>query len=293
MGKEKSPYVISSDVHGLLEHWAPSRNLKLPENGVLTSTSEELRQTLHSYFNGSVEVINEEITKSGLTELAAQSSLPIISLDRAYVDENTPHVIGYIDATRAVDESFQDIGLKGRPGYALLEDQIDQFRTDTVQPVVLLDDVIFGGGGVIELADRLKQANRPVEAVFAGIGIKKGVDLIKESGINVVSVFEYDDVVDEVCERDFRAGIPMSGRSVFASDGEIYSAPYFKPFGDAAKWASIPKEHEKDFSAVCLDHSITIWEQMEQASDRKILTDEVPRKVKGLRKGVFWKFEIA
>ena len=56
-----------------------------------------------------------------------------------------------------------------------------------------------------------------------------------------------DDVIDQICERDFYFGIAGSGIMINTNNG-LYKAPYFKPYGNPYERASIPVESEQYFS---------------------------------------------
>ncbi len=283
MSTERSPYVVSEDVYQLLRKWRTDGTYTLPGESFFKDLASDLKNRLGSYFNGNVEIIEERELREGISKFAASSEYPILSIDRAYVDEDTPNIAGYIDITRLVDENFEDVdGLHPRPGSPSIETQIAGFQSGSESPVALLDDVIFTGVGIVALAQKLAFINRPVRQIITGIGIGQGIDKIKEAGIEVLCVHEYKDVIDEVCERDFLACIPMSGRTVRDQNGRYWSAPYFRPFGDPQKWASIPDEYIKDFSQFCLVRSAALWREIEKLSKGKIATDAVPRKIKAL-----------
>lgn len=126
--------------------------------------------------------------------------------------------------------------------------------------------------------------NRPVKKLIAGIGIENGIRTVEGYGVEVECLLQYESVVDEVCERDFYACIPMSGRSMDDGSGTIWSVPYFAPFGDAGKWASIPDGHTAEFSRLCLENSIAMWSEIENNSNLSIDIDSVPRRIRQLRK---------
>lgn len=73
-----------------------------------------------------MHIVSEEKLKSGLMDLSAKSLHPVISIDRAYVDETFPNLRGFVDITRMVDPSLKDIGLYPRQGALPIEDQINQ-----------------------------------------------------------------------------------------------------------------------------------------------------------------------
>ena len=279
----KVPYVVSADVRGLMTRWTSENGLQLPKNGFFEEKTAELHDTLNGYFPGGVEIVDEREIKSGIMQMAERSENPIISLDRAYLTESTPdiNINGYIDLTRGVDENLNGIGLRERSGTPSKESQLESYRTKSPQPITLVDDVIFSGEGVVEIAKDLAAVNRPVDKIIAGIGIAGGIERIEEFGIEVATVRQYSQVIDEVCARDFYPGVPMSGRSVYASDGSNYSAPYIRPFGKPETWASIPEQHADDFSKARLGQAIEMWSEIERASGVKIPTNQAPRQLLG------------
>ncbi len=87
-----------------------------------------------------------------------------------------------------------------------------------------------------------------------------------------------ENVIDQICERDFYFGIAQSGISV-VKDGKILKSPYFKPFGDPVKRASIPKEYEILFSNGCLARSMFLWKFIEDNSKKKVFIRDLPEKI--------------
>lgn len=278
----QAPYVVSADVHGLMKRWTQERGLALPPQGFFDEQTHNLHDTLSDSFPGGVEIVDERELRDGILARARRAESPILSLDRAYLTSKSPNVAGFIDVTRAVDEELNSIGLRERPGMPTKAAQIEALRASDVKPITLADDVIFTGEGAVEIAKELAAVNRPVERIIAGIGIAGGIELIEEQGIQVDVVKRYEDVVDEVCSRDFTPGMPMSGRTVYASDGSEYSAPYLYPFGKPEKWASIPSEHVVDFSRTRMEQAVEVWRETELASGVKIPTDQMPRQLYGV-----------
>lgn len=85
-------------------------------------------------------------------------------------------------------------------------------------------------------------------------------------------------VMDQICERDFYFGVAGSGISI-KNDDSIYKAPYFIPYGNPFERASIPKEYENIFSIGCINRSISLWEEIEKLSNKKILIKDLPEKI--------------
>lgn len=280
MGLEgaKLPYVVSEDLAGLVGEWAILTDRRPPSAQYFNDISTELRSTLQGVTGVPVEIIDETELRAGLFRFVEDSLLPVISLDRAYILPGHANTLGHIEMTRAVGPGpgFEDIGMRPRPGFPSEETQIEQFRSVNVEPVVLVDDVIFTGEGTLGTARKLQAIGRPVSKVIAGIAVREGITLLENAGIEVEQVRCYEDVVDEVCARDFFAGTPMSGRTVISGDRH-WSAPYFEPFGKSAKWASIPADKSESFARFCLNVSLDLWHEVGRFSGEKVLTAQIPR----------------
>lgn len=280
---KRPPYVVSSDVHGLMKQWSVQSGYTIPNERFFRQMSRELQRALREHTGAPVHVVEEDTLRRGMNKLAANSPYPVISLDKAYVDERTPNIVDHLDLTRLVDENFQKLGLHTRDGRRTLAQEVDRIAAQIQGPATLLDDVIFSGEGTIDIANAFKRKGVDIKHIITGIGIKEGLDLIKEHGMSVKSVVEYPDVKDEVCERDFVAGVPMSGRTVRHSQtGETWSAPYLQPFGDVSSWASIKPDKAEAFSDFCLRQSARLWNEVERLSDRPVRVADMPRKLKGI-----------
>jgi len=285
--QEYSPYVVSTDTYGLLSRWAKRTGYTVPYYTYFLDMTNDLACVLNHYFPHAAEVVRETELRHEITKLVeTESKYPVISLDRVYIDklESANKITGFIDVTRVVDENFVDIDdLCPRPGSLPLEIQKALLWRANEEPVSVVDDVLFSGGGLVRLAKILKGINRPIRQAFFGVGIGKGIEVVQKAGIDVKCAFEYDNVIDEVCERDFFACTPMSGRTVVDKNGEVWSAPYFAPFGDPQDWASIPAGYVEDFSEFCLYQSIYLWKKIEDLSGRNIPVAYSPRKIKYLK----------
>lgn len=274
-----TPYVVSQDVEGLMTKWSEKNGLIVPETGFTKELSQELEGVLADAIDAPIEMVNQEAIKEAMEAFMEASQYPIISLDRAYIDQDSPNVSGFIDVTRMVDEHLEGIGLQPRPGYPSLQEQLEALRTEEISPVTLVDDVIFEGAGALQLAELLKSVNRPVRKIIAGIGIAEGVERLRNADIEVECYRTYDDVVDEICERDFLPGVPMSGRTLRDAQGEHWSAPYISPFGNPEKWASIPEPKGLIVSKACLALTVRLWSEVERKSGLIIPANRLPRRL--------------
>lgn len=284
MATEKVPYVISADVNLLMQAWSKEAGFVVPPPSFFSALAEERTGFLSGAFGMPIDVVSEGELKDGINSLARSSRYPLVSMDKIYLDD-AGNLEKYLEVTRAVDEDFNDLPEKVYPrqGALSVAKQLDALATDEVSPVTLVDDVLFSGGGLVYLADELAKRNRPIRQVIFGIGIGEGLDRIRQhGGIDIQCVREYPKVIDEICERDFLACIPYSGRTLICTESKYWGAPYFNPFGNPEKWASIPGEYAEKFSRLCVAQSIRLWREIESLSGTLIPTDRVPRMIKGL-----------
>lgn len=151
-----SPYVVSADTAGLLNRWGLDNGLQTPSQAYFEDLSVDLGANLQQATGTTVEVVPENELREGMERLIHTSPYPVVSLDRAYFDNNHPSIVAYIDVTRAVKEvegedgqvSHKGVdGLTPRPGFPSLQEQLEALRTSEESPITLLDDVVYSGGG--------------------------------------------------------------------------------------------------------------------------------------------------
>jgi len=279
------PYVVSRDIKGLLRRWSGQSGYLIPKENYLDGLSRELHSYLTNIFGAVVEMVSEKEIQRGLNELVRNSKLPVVSLDRAYTTAGG-NIVGFIDVTRAVNPQLQSLGLQPRPGFPSIEQQLESIRELGFPRICLVDDVIFSG---LDLRDTiipgLKKLGISVVSIYTGIGIGNGIELLRSMDIQVKCVREYSGVIDVICERDFFAGVPLSGRTVI-NGRENWSAPYFLPFGDPVRWASLPEEKKLEFSDFCLGVSAELWEKVERLSEKPITLRSLPRRLPNKNQGL-------
>lgn len=279
---EDKVYVVSEDIQSLLKEWADKKGFILPSKKFFFTLRREMKKKLQSYFD-TVHFISEEGIKKQIDCLLEKNgALSTVSLDRAYKKDNCV----LIEATR--------IAVGGSPAAVLgsrtqvsLDEQFNALKKTITQPIQLVDDVIFSGNSNIELIKRFNSLGMNIDSMVVGVSVENGVNCILDAfpEIKIRSLHHYTSVVDEVCERDFYAGVPYSGRLLGTFDGGFEPRPlvpeqgasYFAPFGDPHEWASIPEKHEKDWSIFCLEQSIRLWEAIEEASKKKVLCSDLTR----------------
>lgn len=266
------PYVVSADVQLLLDAWASKNGFVLPVQDFFA----ELRQDLHAFMKrmfSHFEIVTESEMSEGIADLVAKTGLVPISMDGTYFQAGLS-----IEVSRCVSPNGDDRGLSRKAGSKMLCQQIYQLEKSGIKEAVLVDDVIFSGVCMGRIIKLLKRLGIRVPVVCAGIVIGEGAKKLGDDR-EVRYVRFYREVIDEVCERDFYPGVPLSGRLVCAE--ENIGAPYIFPFGRPGEWASIPLEHQLGFSRFCISQTARLFEAVEESSHRPVLCHHLGRQVHG------------
>lgn len=281
MNKEGyTPYVVSADVYGSFKAWAETTGYGIPEYTYFQGILMDLKAVLSGYFPD-VDIVPEDYLRTGLRMKARENENPIISLDQVYMSPGDENIAGFLSISRSVRPNLTDSGLVSKTDVDI-DTQIQRFGTVLRgKPITLLDDVVFGGKTIQEIISRFRRQGIPVTTVISGIAIQEGIDLLAAEEIAVESLVVYNEVVDEICERDFVLGTPNSGRTIIIN-GKRYGAPYLLPFGKPNDWANIPKTNEKDFSLFCIAQSIALWQKIEKESQSAIPTAAISKPIFGL-----------
>lgn len=273
----KKPYVVSADVYLLMKEWAMQRGFVLPDNDFFSKLRDEFYCFMTNIFP-SFELVPEVELAEGIARLISESGLTPVSLDRVYFQGEK-----HLDITRLVDYVGLDLGLWHRPDTLPLMQQFRNVQKAGLHEVVLVDDVVFTGELIERIIRCLSQFGIRVPLVCAGIGIAEGICRIGKSKCEIRCVRTYEEVIDEVCERDFYPGVPFSGR-LLAGVKNI-GVPYLLPFGNPAKWASIPSEWQVPFSRFCIQQTIHLFEEIEKRSGKIVSCAELGRMVRMLPQG--------
>jgi hypothetical protein len=276
-GKGK-PYVISEDIHLLLSEWAKKRGFKLPSIKFFKQLREEMKEQLERIFgNGNVDMIPVSDLRQGMQRLIKETRLPAVSMDRVYIKTNPA-----IEVTRVVDDSLNDCGIAPRFGASPIEEQLLAIKRK-YKEITLVDDVVFSGKVMSNIVQSLEAIGVKVPVVVAGITIGEGVRRLREkTKARILSVHYYEGVIDEICERDFYPGVPLSGRTLRGRTN--MGVPYLLPFGKPAEWASIPKEWEIKFSKFCLRQTVKLWREIEEVSGKEVRNCDIERLPIGFRR---------
>src|SRR3989344_2709934 len=272
------PYVVSCDISTLLRRWSLQKRFCVPEQGYFREMRAALARELEAIFP-SVEIIDESDLRAPLSAIIGRLRVPVISLDQAYAP------FGHsLQVSRSVREDMTSAGLTGREGAGSIEEQVRTIAQSVQGDVALVDDVIFSGDMIVEnIIPILRQHGISVRTVVAGVGIGSGVERVRDEVPEVLCVRIYPRVVDEICERDFYPGVPLSGRTVLGS--EHIGMPYVLPFGNPVDWASIPRHAVVEFSRFCIKEKERLFSEIEHCSGRPVHCFELNRGVFGLAAG--------
>ncbi len=275
-GPAHRPYVVSEDVRILLSRWAPLSGFALPCEEFFRSLREEMKKELETMFP-EVHFVEERLLHEGLSRLARSRSVRLVSLDRTYLDGH-PYAI---ETTRLMNRSLENSGQGSRTGQSLEEQiQVLALRLEGVREVQLADDVLYSGEGLLAIVEAFGRHGIRVSRVIGGVVMTEARRKLSDRGLEVSAVVEYDEVVDEICERDFYAGVPFSGR-LLGERGKPYepetSAPYFLPFGLPTEWASIPAARQVQWSVFCLSQSAKLWRRIGETTRRLVHCSDLPR----------------
>lgn len=265
------PYVVSADLSLVLQSWAKRNCYTLPSTEFFDQIRDELSYLMRRIFP-SFEIVPELEIRNGLRSLINQSGLYPVSLDKVYVECSSN-----LEITRGVDSENKDQGLFHRTGAPLLRNQLRSLSG--LKEVVLVDDVVYSGSLVDRVIRCLSYYGVRVPLVCAGIGISEGLRRIN-SEREIRCVRTYEEVIDEVCERDFFPGVPYCGRLLIGHSN--VGVPYILPFGNPRSWASIPEESTVPLSKKCIELTRRLFEEIESCSNRPILCSNLDRTVPGI-----------
>lgn len=204
---------------------------------------------------------------------------PIVSLDKIYLNTDNKNII-FLDCTR-LDGSRKLVSRNNSNDLCSVESQIkkiaDKLKSFGTNQIILSDDVVFSGSVLSTIINLFKENGIIVLGIRSAICTTSSfIRFNSELPLGLRCKYLLgEDVIDQICERDFYFGIPQSGISIL-EDGIIYKAPYFKPFGNPVERASVPVEYEDDFSKGCLKRSILLWKELERLSGKSFYISDLP-----------------
>ena len=202
-------------------------------------------------------------------------NIPIISLDKIFIKPDEKDIF-FLDCTR-INGTNKLISRRKET----IEKQILRISKElNNNEIILADDVVYSGNVLKIIINMLNKQNIKVVRVIASISSNESYYYFNNNlkyGIESNYIMS-DEVIDQICERDFYFGIAGSGIMIDTNNG-LYKAPYFKPYGNPNKRASIPKEYEICFSKNCLERSTYLWEEIDKMKEKSTKISELPEKI--------------
>ncbi len=286
MKKNDEPYVVSADLAILTGRWCTKSGFVCPDQIVFDELRCDFSHHMKTMFPNFV-LLPEWRLKEGFWQFASGNKLPLVSLERVYDVKSPEHL--RLDCCRG--EEHTGGGIMGRAGFDLWNElqKLRRAVPSNLEGIAIWDDVLYSGSLMEKVLQLLLKEFIRVKHVFVGVGVQTvdglrgGCTKLREAGVSVKCIYEYESVIDQVCERDFYPGILFGGRSIRGN--ENFSYPYLLPFGDPHRWASIPKTHEIRFSRFCIELTIRLFEEIERCSGRKVYTRDLERKMFHYPKG--------
>ena len=202
-------------------------------------------------------------------------NIPIVTLDKIYIEPDEENIY-FLDCTR-VNGTNEIISRKMES----LDLQVKRIAGGlTCKEIILADDVVFSGSVLKNIINRFSSLGIRVVGVISSICSSEGYEYFNnylKYGIRTNFLMS-DDVIDQICERDFYFGIAGSGIMI-STDNGMFKAPYFKPYGNPYERASIPLEYENYFSRGCLERSLYLWKEIDELKGYNSKIIELPERI--------------
>lgn len=281
------PYVITEDLEILMQKWSKKSGFLCPSHDFFLGLQKCLLDYLKIIFPKIVLIRADELSQRLKEKINQTKGTTVVSIDLIY--NNAQY---HLQSNRCADlDNMEIIGEAQRPGNLSLSEQIKKLPKD--KPLTIVDDGCFSGATLRRIYELILNQGLIIHNIVVGILIDRANnDLVRiYPNVSLQAVYEYGEVVDWLCERDFFIGIPLSGRTAgYKKNGEIVpynpeiSLPYCLPFGDPVATASIPTGKAIEFSRFIIKLSQKLWEGIEKLSGRDILCSDIPRLPKGIQR---------
>ncbi len=257
--------------------------LIVPKECQIEVLREDFKKDTNKIFDNKVVIFSEKDMQNFMYDSLEDSlGYPIVSLDKIYFEGDNDSI--FLDCTR-LDKSKELVSRKNPNDLKSVDNQIKNISQKLTEEkrneIILVDDVVFSGNVLNNLIKKFKENGVDVKGIRASISTEAGYkyfNKILEKGLKCGCLLG-ENVIDQICERDFYFGIAQSGISVANETKGILKSPYFRPFGDAVNRASIPRKYEDYFSKSCLMRSIFLWKCIEDNSGRKVTMSDMPEKI--------------
>ena len=202
-------------------------------------------------------------------------NIPIVTLDKIYIRPDEQNIY-FLDCTR-ISGTNEIVSRKSES----LDCQIIRLSKELKgKNIILADDVVFSGSVLKTIIEKFNLLGINVVSIITSICTSSSYNYFNQNlkyGIKTNYIMS-NQVIDQICERDFYFGIAGSGILTETEKG-LFKAPYFKPYGNPVDRASIPIEYEKYFSKGCLDRSVYLWKEIDKLKNIKTKISELPERI--------------
>ncbi|HMB26285.1 MAG TPA: hypothetical protein VKP03_02620 [Patescibacteria group bacterium] len=306
-------YILTGDLRVLVSRTINNGKgfFYLPDKKIFDRLTGKLRKKLERILSPhgiALSYFPWEYVKTGILRHLSKASqdVPVISLDKVYVEQGTADI--FFDTGRIVHFSeimeqnnpffaWSEIGRGPRETELSIKRQLDRIvnqgriKAMRKKRVIVVDDGTWTRKSLLAVKSLLGSAGIEVEKFIIGIEIRDETKDCQTLDVPFewVERFSRQRVHDWVAERDFFVGVDYSGRIVGEqlfdhSHEEIgkwyfgvpmegnYCAPYIMPLGNPVAWAGIPISKVKEFSVFCLNLSIELCLAIEK--ETKAITCE-------------------
>lgn len=258
--------------------------LIIPDKNFIDSLRDDFKIESKRAYSTDIVIVSEEEMIYYMNKYIDiyRGYLPIVSMDEIYIDCDNKNIFS-LDSTRMSGQEE----LVSRLNPFDKEDVINQVRRLTklfksfgIDEIILADDVVFSGSVITQVSNLFASLGIKVVGVVAAISTEDAYKKFNKEmkyGLQCGYLMS-EDVLDEICERDFYFGIAQSGMFK-CIDGLFYKAPYFLPFGDPVARASVSEDRALMFSMGCINRSLMLWEEIEKNSKKTILMSDLPEMV--------------
>ena len=251
--------------------------ISIPSTKIIELLRKDFSKQAQKVYGNVCFISEDEMKGSILNLINNNNSDTIISLDKVYTNGN---VFATLDCTRLEGSKELVSRFTGKPIDSQISLLSKKIKEETKSnKITIVDDIIFSGESLIAIKKLFEQNGIVIKKVLSGLTTNAAMEFFKTLNIESDAAYLMSDTVeDEICERDFYFGIPQSGMTSIIN-GKIFKKPYFLPFGNPIKRASVPQEFSKNFSTGCLCRSKYFWEETEKNSNGEILIKHLPEKI--------------
>jgi len=192
-------YVITEDLKFLMQRWAVQLDFIMPKRQFFLDIQARLLEYLGTIFSDIIFIPADELGKKLKKKIDQVEGTTIVSIDQIY--NSTQY---HLESNRIADiDTMEIIGEAQRPGYSSLDVQISQLPGD--RPLTIVDDGCFSGETLQRIYGLIQNKGLTVQNIIVGVLIDRANNCLVKAYSDVIleAVYEYDEVIDWVCERDF------------------------------------------------------------------------------------------